>query len=266
MSRRGWAFITLVLALSPTLAACKAPPPPARTLRVGATPVPHAELLRHVVPALAAVGVELQVVELTDYLQPNLALLEGELEANFFQHEQYLARFNAERGASLVSAAKVHVEPLGGYSRKIRALDQLPDEATVALPNDPTNEARALTLLASQGLLRLDPAKPAPTILDVVDNPRRIQLRALDAAQLPRALDDVTVAIINTNYALTASLSPARDALFREDASSPYVNVLVVRPELRSDPRVLALARALRSEDARAFLATRYKGAVVPVE
>ncbi|AKT37601.1 MetQ/NlpA family ABC transporter substrate-binding protein [Chondromyces crocatus] len=234
-------------------------------LRVGASPVPHAAILEHVKPILARQGITLQLVEMTDYVRPNLALVEGELDANFFQHEPYLAQFNADRGQKLVAVARVHVEPLGIYSRKVRALADLRPRAVVALPNDPTNTARALTLLQTAGLLRLKTTATHATVLDIADNPRQLDLRELEGAQLPRALSDVDAAVINTNYALEAGLQPDSDALVREGSESPYANILVVQPEKADDPRVQALVKALQSPETRRFIEERFKGAILPV-
>ena len=264
MSRILAAAAALLLALTP-ITGCKPPTADPNTLRVGATPVPHAQLLEHVKPLLEKQGITLQIVELTDYVQPNLALVEGELEANFFQHAPYLAQFNADRGAKLVAAGKVHVEPLGVYSRKVKALAELPQKAAVAIPNDPTNAARALLLLQRAGLITLRGEGLRATVLDVVDNPKGLRLRELESAQLPRSLPDVDAAVINTNYALQAGLEPTREALAIEGSESPYANVLVTRPELLEDRRVKALVQALQSQDTRDFITQRFAGAIVPV-
>lgn len=256
-----WALMLGLLATT----GCRRAQVPADTLRVGATPVPHALILEQVKPVLAAQGIRLEIVELTDYLQPNLALSEGELEANFFQHGPYLAQFNADRGTRLVSAGKVHLEPLGVYSRRHPSLEVLPVRATVAVPNDPTNASRALRLLEKAGLLKLRPGVDAPTLLDVVENPRQLQLRELESAQLPRSLPDVDAAVINTNYALEAGLDPMGEALTREGGESPYANLLVTRPELIDDPRIRALVEALQSERTRAFITERFGGSILPV-
>jgi D-methionine transport system substrate-binding protein len=233
------------------------------TLRVGASPVPHAIILEHVRPALAAQGITLEVIELTDYVQPNLALAAHDLDANFFQHQPYLDRFNADRKTTLATVARVHVEPLGLYAR-VTSLEQLPATgAVVAIPNDPTNSARALRLLQSANLLRLDPAVAEPSPQHVIDNPRGLVIRELDAAQLPRVLADVDAAVINANYVLEAGLKPEA-ALVREPPTSNFANILVVNADATKDPRVVALAKALTSDDTGAFIASRFAGAVVP--
>ncbi len=254
----------LALTLATLLAACGGAEGASKTLRVGATPVPHAEILEHVKPALAREGIELEVVTFTDYVQPNLALAAGELEANYFQTIPYLESFNRDRGAQLAPVARVHVEPMGLYSGKVKALAALANGATIALPSDPTNTGRALLLLQSAGLLKLRPdAGIDASVLDVAENPRAFRFTELESAQLPRALPDVDAAVINTNFALEAGLNPTRDALAVEGANSPYVNVLAVNGK-PSDPRIQALTRALTSPEVRRFIQERYKGAVLP--
>ena len=232
-------------------------------LRIGASPVPHAAILEHVKPALARDGITLEVVEMTDYVQPNLALVDRTLDGNFFQHQPYLEAFNRDRGAELVAVARVHVEPLGVYSKKVRALGALGPDAIVAIPNDPTNTARALELLQAAGVLRLGPAKE-PTARDVIAGPKTPRLRELEGAQLPRVLVDVDAAVINGNYALEAGLIPSRDAIVREDASSRYANVLVARADRATDERLEALVKELTRESTRRFIEERFRGSLVP--
>lgn len=237
----------------------------AEKIRVGATQVPHAEILEVVKPALAREGVELDVRVFSDYVQPNLQLADKELDANFFQHQPYLDSFNRDRKTDLVAVALVHVEPFGGYSRKVSKLDELPSGATVAIPNDPSNSGRALLLLQKQGLIKLkDPGNIVATPVDIVENPKKLRFRELEAAMLPRALDDVALALINTNYALEAGLVPTRDALFIEGADSPYANILVTRQDNKDAPAVRKLADALRTPAVKQFIEEKYKGAVVP--
>ena len=253
--------LTLLLALAPFVGLAAAQ----QTVRVGATPVPHAEILEVVRPLLAQQDIELDIVEFTDYVQPNLALASGDLDANFFQHVPYLEQFAADRGVDLVSIGGVHVEPIGVYSQSLTSLDDLEDGAQVGIPNDPTNGGRALLLLQSAGLIELAPdAGLSATPLDVVENPRDLRFRELEAAQLPRALPDLAAAVINTNYALEAGLNPTDDALLIEGADSPYVNVVVVQAERQDDPALQALAQALRSDEVRAFIEDEYEGAIVP--
>lgn len=236
------------------------------TLKVGATPVPHAEILEMLVPLLEQEGIALDIVEFTDYVRPNLALQEGELDANFFQHVPYLESFNLDAGTDLIALVGVHVEPLGVFSVKFGSLDELPDGATLAIPNDATNGGRALLLLETAGLVELDSkAGITPTIFDLTSNPRRIRFVELEAAQLSRSLPDVDAAVINGNYALQANLNPAKDAIFLEGAESPYVNIIAVRAGDEANAALLKLAEALQSDKVRSFILETYGGAVVPV-
>jgi len=237
----------------------------AQTLEVAATPVPHAEILEFVKPQLAQVGIELKVRVFTDYVQPNVQVAEGNLDANFFQHQPYLDDFNKARETQLVSIANVHVEPFGAYSKRVKTLDELPEGATVAIPNDPTNGGRALLLLEKAGLIDLrDGAGISASRRDLLDNPKKLRIREMEAAILPRVLDQVDLALINTNYALEAGLNPARDALVIEGAESPYVNILVVRSDRREDAALQKLVEALHSDAVKGFIEEKYKGAVVP--
>jgi len=237
----------------------------AETLRIGASEVPHAEILEAVKPTLANEGVALDIRVFSDYVQPNMQLASKELDANFFQHQPYLDSFNADRKTNLVTVALVHVEPFGGYSRKIKSLDALAERATVAIPNDPSNSGRALRLLQEQGLIKLkDPDNIIATPLDVAENPRNLRFRELEAPILPRALDDVDLALINTNYALEAGLVPTRDALFIEGAESPYANIVVARDDNKNSPAIKKLADALRTPAVRQFIEQKYQGAIVP--
>ena len=204
----------------------------AETLRVAASAVPHAEILNFVKPALAKEGVELDVKVFTDYVQPNVQVAEKRLDANFFQHQPYLDEFNKSRGTSLVSVAGVHVEPFGAYSSKIKDLKELPQGANVVIPNDATNGGRALLLLQKAGVITLkDPSNILSTPKEIVENPKGIKVRELEAATLPRVLTQVDLALINTNYALEAKLNPTEDALAIEGSDSPYVNILVTRED-----------------------------------
>lgn len=237
----------------------------AETLTVAATAVPHAEILEIVKPVLAAEGVELKVRVFTDYVQPNVQVVEKRIDANYFQTKQYLDEFNRNRGAHLVAVENVHVEPLGLYSRKVKALAELADGANVALPNDPSNAGRALLLLHKAGLITLkDPANPVSTLKDVAANPKNLKFRELEAATLPRVLGQVDAAVINTNYALDAKLDPSKDALAIEDAQTPYVNVLVAREDNKDAPAVKKLAAALHGAAVKDFIKNKYRGAVVP--
>jgi len=237
----------------------------ADTLSVAATAVPHAEILEFVKPALAKQGVELKVKVFTDYVQPNVQVAEGRLDANFFQHQPYLDEFNAARGTQLVSIAGVHVEPFGAYSSKIKSLAELPQGASVVIPNDATNGGRALLLLQKAGVIKLkDGAGITATVRDIAENPKGIEVRELEAATLPRVLAQVDLALINTNYALEAKLNPTLDALVIEGSDSPYVNILVVSSERKDDAGLQKLAKALNSAEVKAFINEKYQGAVVP--
>lgn len=237
----------------------------AAKLSVAATPVPHAELLELVKPALAKDGIELDIKVFTDYVQPNQQVADGQIDVNFFQHKPYLDSFNKERNTQLVSVGLVHVEPFGAYSSKIKDIKELKDGAQIALPNDPSNGARALLLLQAQGLIKLkDPSNILATSRDIVENPRKLKFRELEAATLPRVLPDVDLALINTNYALEAGLNPVDDALFIEGADSPYANIIVTTDAKKGDAAVKQLVDALNSAETRKFITEKYKGAIVP--
>jgi D-methionine transport system substrate-binding protein len=238
----------------------------AETLTVAASAVPHAEILEFVRPVLKAQGIDLQIKVFTDYVQPNLQVEERQLDANFFQHRPYLDAFNREHGTHLVAVpdSAVHIEPFGAYSKKISSIAELRDGATVAVPNDPSNSARALLLLQKQGLIALrDPSNIMATAHDVVSNPKHLRIRELEAATLPRILDDVDLALINTNYALAAGLSPMRDALFIEGPNSPYANIVAARPDNVNSPAVQKLVAALHTPAVKAFIQEKYRGAVI---
>lgn len=241
-------------------------PAAAATLKVGATPVPHAEILEQAIAILSAQGITLEIVEFTDYVRPNLALEEGDLDANFFQHVPYLEAFNQDAGTNLVSLAGIHVEPLGVFSQKISSLEELPARASIAIPNDATNGGRALLLLQAAGLITVDPAAGiTPTVFDITANKLQLRFVELEAAQLVRSLPDVHAAVINGNYALQAGLNPISDAIFLEGAESPYVNVIAVRAEDVGREDLQLLVQALLTDEIRSFILEKYAGAVVPV-
>ncbi|AUA31163.1 ABC transporter substrate-binding protein [Pseudomonas sp. SGAir0191] len=251
-----------LLAVAAAIAAFSAQ---ADTLTVAATPVPHAEILNVVKPLLAKEGVELKVKEFTDYIQPNVQVAEKRLDANFFQHQPYLDEFNKAKGTDLVNVTGVHIEPLGVYSTKIKKLDELPSGATVVIPNDATNGGRALLLLDKAGVIKLkDNTNILSTVKDVAENPKNIKFRELEAATIPRVLTQVDAALINTNYALEAKLNPEKDALAIEGSDSPYVNILVARPDNKDSEDMKKLAAALHSPEVKQFITEKYKGAVVP--
>ncbi|WP_409278976.1 MetQ/NlpA family ABC transporter substrate-binding protein [Pseudomonas defluvii] len=237
----------------------------AETLTVAATAVPHAEILEFVKPSLAKEGVDLKVKVFTDYIQPNVQVAEKRLDANFFQHQPYLDEFNKGKGTNLVSVAGVHLEPLGAYSSKYKKLDEIPSGANVVIPNDATNGGRALLLLEKAGLIKLKDAKNIlSTPKDIAENPKGLKIRELEAATLPRVLTQVDLALINTNYALEAKLDPAKDALIIEGSDSPYVNILVARPDNKDSDAMKKLVGALHSPEVKQFILDKYKGAVVP--
>lgn len=238
----------------------------AADLVVGAEAMPHAEILEFVKPALAKEGIKLQVRVFTNGLQENFAVANKEIDANYFQHQPFLDGFNKSKGTQLVSVAPIHVEPFGAYSRKYQQLAQLPQGAVVGIPNDPSNTARALLLLQKNGLIRLkDPGNILATAKDIIANPRKLQIRELEAATLPRLLPQLDLALINTNYALQAGLRPTRDALFIEDKQSPYANILVARQDNRASPALKKLTAALTTPEVKKFIEQKYQGAVVPV-
>ena len=240
------------------------------TLKVAASPTPHAEILNAAKDILAEQGITLEVVEFSDYVQPNLVTESGEIDANYFQHTPYLESFNEENGTHLVSVGAVHYEPFGIYPGKSDDLANIADGATIAVPNDTTNEARALQLLATQGLITVrDDAGLTATINDITENPHNIKFEEIEAAQLPRTVQDVDFAVINGNYALAAGFSVKNDALATEDASSEaaqtYANILAVKEGRENDPAIQALYAALTSDKVKDYINSTYDGAVVPI-
>ncbi|MDR2186103.1 MAG: MetQ/NlpA family ABC transporter substrate-binding protein [Treponema sp.] len=235
------------------------------TLTVGVNPVPHGELLELIKEDLAALGVELKIVVFTDYIQPNAALLAGDLDANYFQTIPYLES-SEEWKNTLSFIWGVHVEPYGLYSEKYKSLADIPDGATIAINNDPANEGRALLLLQANGLIKLDPASGLrATPRDIISNPKNLKFRELEAAQLPRSLPDVDAATINGNYALEAGFNPVRDSLIIEGADSPYVNGLVVKKGSEGDSRLEALKKVLLTQKVKDYISSHYDGGVVAV-
>ncbi|MEW4414893.1 MetQ/NlpA family ABC transporter substrate-binding protein [Clostridium sp. AN503] len=240
-----------------------------KELLVGASPAPHAEILEAASKALEEKGYKLVIKEYTDYVQPNLALNSGDLDANYFQHLPYLEQFNEQNGTKLVSAGAIHYEPFGIYAGKTASLDALADGAKVAVPNDATNEARALLLLEAQGLIKLTEGVGLnATKTDVVENPKNLDILEIEAAQVPRSLQDVDIAVVNGNYAIEAGLKVS-DALAVEasdsEAAVTYGNIVAVQEGKENDEAVKALVEALTSEDAKAFIESTYEGAVVPL-
>ena len=235
------------------------------TLKVGATAVPHAEILNDIKPALAKEGIDLQIIEFSDYVKPNLALNDKELDANFFQHEPYLDTFVSERKLALVSAGKVHIEPMGIYSKTIKSLQDIPNGAKIAIPNDPSNGGRALALLESAKLLKLkDGVGVKATVGDITQNDKKLKIVEIEAALLPRSMDDTDLSVINSNFAMEAKLNPVNDSLFTEPKESPYANIVAVRKGDESRPEIQKLMKALQSPEVKKFIEEKYKGAVVP--
>ncbi|MCW5298503.1 MetQ/NlpA family ABC transporter substrate-binding protein [Herbaspirillum lusitanum] len=256
--------LSLLLAASLTLFAAVAQA--ADKLVIAATPVPHAEILEFLKPTLAKEGVDLQVKVFTDYVQPAAQTNEKQVDGNFFLHQPYLDEFKKSHKNDIeVPVTKVHVEPFAAYSQKYKKTADIPDGATIAIPNDPSNSGRALLLLARNGLIKLkDASNISATQKDITDNPKKLKFRELEAATLPRVLNQVDVALINTNYAIEARLNPVKDSLFIEDANSPYANLLVARQDNKDSPAIKKLAAALNSPAVKKFIEEKYKGAVVP--
>ena len=243
----------LVLALLLMLALPLAAFAENKTITIGVTPFPHKDIMLVVKDLLAKEGYDLVIKEFTDYVQPNMALADGNLDANFFQHIPYLENMNKEKDLKLTWVAKVHIEPLGLYSHKIKSLDELKDGDTISVPNDPTNCARALRLLEDNGLIKIKEGELV-TAKDITDNPKNLKITEIEAAQLPRTLDDVTAAVINTNFAGEAGLIPSKDAIIMEGKDSPYANVIAVRESEKDSPAIKALAKAANSPEVKEYI------------
>ena len=257
----------LAIALAAGLTACGSKDNGA--IKVAATSVPHAEILEAAKPLLKEKGYDLQVTEFQDYVQPNEVVEAGEFDANYFQHRPYLDSFNEEKGTHLVPVGDIHYEPLGIYAGTESSLESIRDGAEIAIPNDTTNEARALLLLADNGLITLkDGAGIEATVLDIADNPHNIKFTELEAAQISRVLPEVSFAVLNGNYALEAGLNAAKDALAIEtsdsEAAKTYVNVIVVKEGNEKNEGVNALVEVLKSDEIKKFINEKYEGSVVP--
>lgn len=245
-------------ALSPVLAQDK-------PLKIGVTAGPHAQIFEQVKKLAEKEGLKIQVVEFSDYIQPNAALAAGDLDANSYQHKPFLDQQIKDRGYKLVNVGYTVNFPIGLYSKKVKSLAELKEGAKFGIPNDPTNGGRVLLVLQDKGLIKLRPeAGLKATPLDVIDNPKKLKFVELEAAQLPRSLDDLDAAAVNTNYALPAGLSPAKDAIAQEAAKSPYVNLIAVREQDKDKPWVAKLVKVYQSDTIRQFVLTEFKGAVVP--
>lgn len=239
-----------------------------KVIKIGVTPKPHKEIVDITVPLLEKEGYTVEITEFNDYVQPNTAVEEGSLDCNFFQHTPYLNEQNESRGLHLKSVAAIHLEPMGLYSKKITNIDELQDGATIALPNDPSNEARALKLLAANKLIELKDGELV-TPADITSNPKNIQFTELEAAAVPRSVDDVDAAVINSNYAIPAGFNPTKDSIVIEDkdseAAKPYANIVAVRSGDEGSEKIKALVKALQSEQVKEFINKEYDGAVIPV-
>ncbi|MEN6523852.1 MAG: MetQ/NlpA family ABC transporter substrate-binding protein [Anaerolineaceae bacterium] len=237
------------------------------TVKIGVSPVPHGDIVKFIQDNLAdEVGLNIEIIEFTDYVQPNLALADGQIDANFFQHVPYLDDFNIQHKLNLIPVAAIHIEPLGIYSSKVKSLDEVADGAVVGIPNDVTNAGRALHLLAENGLLTLkDGVGYAATVADITDNPKNLDIVELEAAQLVRSLEDTTISVINGNYALQGGLTPGKDALALESGQdNPYANVLVVNQGHENDEGIQILIKLITSPEVKKFIEDTYNGSVIP--
>ncbi|MGH4118213.1 MetQ/NlpA family ABC transporter substrate-binding protein [Clostridium sp.] len=258
--------VLLTIAVILTISGCGAkqevPVTEKKIIKVGASPVPHKEILEIVKLILAKDGYTLEITEFTDYVTPNTALAEGQIDANFFQHAPYLESFSKERGLDLDYTVKVHIEPMGLYSSKYKSLNDLKDGAEIAIPSDATNGARALRVLENAGLLKLKSGELISK-LDITENPKKLKITELDAPQLPRILKDVDAAVINSNFAIEADLNPTEDSLAMESKDSPYANVLAVRSEDKTKPYIEAFSKALTCPEVKKFIEDKYKGNII---
>lgn len=230
---------------------------------VGASSTPHAEILESIIPQIQASGYELEIKVFDDYVLPNTGLAEGSLDANYFQYVPYLEQTIKERNLDLTYTAKVHLEPIGFYSQKVKSIDEIEDGAVIAIPNDVTNGARALKLLAEQGLIKVKDGEDI-TIRDITSNPKNIEIKEMNAEIIASALQDVDGAIINTNYALSAGLNPLNDAIVLESKDSPYANILACREDNKDSEKIKILTEALTSVQVKEFIEKKYEGAIVP--
>lgn len=245
------------------------------TIVVGASPIPQAEMLEFVKPTLLKQGYNLKVIQLSDYITPNLALSQKELDANFFQHQPYLDQYNKDRGTHIVSIARIHLEPMGIYAsqnteakfvQSKKAID-VKLSSRIGVPNDPTNEGRALNVLSANGIITVKSGVEFPTVKDIVSNPKKVQIHELDPAMLPRLLkaQQLDLAVINSNFALASGLNPMRDAIILERNDSPFANIIAVRPDEVQTSKVKALVKAMTSPAMRDYIKQKYHGAIIPV-
>lgn len=260
-------ILTLLFSLSLLAAGCgsaKQEAPADKPLKVGVTAGPHAEIMEVVKKIAEKDGLKIQIVEFNDYVQPNVALNQGDLDVNSFQHQPYLDNMVKDRKYDIVSVAKTVIFPMGLYSQKVKTIAEVKNGAVVAIPNDPTNGGRALLLLEKYGLLKLKPgAGILASVADIAENPKNIKIRELDAAQIPRSLADMDLAAVNTNYAITAGLVPVKDALALEDGNSPYANIIAVRAKDKDNPALKKLLKAYQNDEVKKFAQEHFKGSVL---
>ncbi|GAB3765767.1 MetQ/NlpA family ABC transporter substrate-binding protein [Ramlibacter monticola] len=262
MNKRTLLQSTLALAIAAATGAAFAQDKP---IKIGATAGPHSQILEQVKKVAERDGLKLQIVEFTDYIQPNAALAGGDLDANSYQHKPFLDQQVKDRGYKITSVGYTVNFPIGIYSKKVKSLKDLKEGARFGIPNDPTNGGRALLVLQDQGVIKLKPnAGLKATPLDIVENPKKLKFIELEAAQLPRSLDDLDASAVNTNFAIPAGLHPSKDAIAQESAKSPYVNLIAVREQDKDKPWVAKLVKAYQSEEVRQYVQTQFKGAVVP--
>lgn len=235
------------------------------TLTIGASPVPAGDILNFVKPKLAEKGINLKIIEFSYYIQPNLALADKEIDANFFQHKPFMDKFAADRGLKLHAMPGIFIAPIALYSNKIKDVKEIKKGDRITIPNDPTNGGRALQLLASAGLIKLkDNVGHSATAEDIVDNPLKLKIIEVEAATLPRTLDDVKASVINQTYALSSGLNPVKDAIIIESKDSPYANIVAVREGDQNKPAVLELNNTLRTPEVKAFILDHFKGSLIP--
>jgi len=262
MNKKLISLLAIVASLSFSCHSAKSNP---NVIKVAATPIPQAEMLNFIGPDLKEKGYDLEVVVMDDYNLPNRALADKEVDANFFQHIPFFDQQKEQFHYPICILAKIHVEPMGIYSKKVTSLSDIPLGAVVAIPSDPTNEGRALLLLQKQGLITIHSAGMSSlTVRNILSNPKKLKFQEVDAAMLSRTLPDVTLAVIPTNFAMQSGLSPEKDALALEDKSSPYVNVIAVRCDDMNEPKLLALKNAMTSQKMHDYITSHYQGAVIP--
>lgn len=257
-------LLTLAAGCGQSQTAKPATPPADKPLKVGVTAGPHAQILEAVKKVAEKDGLKIQIVEFNDYIQPNVALNQGDIDLNSFQHLPYLENIVKDRKYDIVMIAKTITFPMGLYSKKLKNVKDLKDGATVAIPNDPTNGGRALALFEQAGLLKLKPGLGhKASVADIADNPKKLKIRELDAAQIPRSLDDLELAAINTNYAMPAGLTPGKDSLVLEDPNSPYANIIAVRGKDKDNPAYKKFVKAYQSDEVKKFVNEQFKGSIV---